>query len=198
MATDVRLGNRVVNGEYGVNKDGIKLGKDVIQDTALLARADIILCHTNATRQDVNTRVRAYKGFTDNYPEVGDKLICRKNNKSDRMFNGLIVFVKAVRLEDSFLIMDLVDEAGTVYNNIKSFTNYFLGYDHPKLSGKVFSNVFEFGYCVTYHASQGSEWDTVVVIEEGMHKSKVSERRRAIYTALTRASNKVYWISKHK
>jgi exodeoxyribonuclease-5 len=50
-----------------------------------------------------------------------------------------------------------------------------------------------FGYCLTAHKAQGSEWkDVVVVIEHGM-KWLDLEGRRWLYTAITRARDNV-WV----
>jgi ATP-dependent exoDNAse (exonuclease V) alpha subunit len=50
-----------------------------------------------------------------------------------------------------------------------------------------FTSAFDFGYCLTVHKSQGSEWDKVLLIDEN-HKV---ERRRWLYTGLTRAAKSI-------
>ena len=49
---------------------------------------------------------------------------------------------------------------------------------------------FTYGYCITCHKSQGSQWDKVLVIEEKFPFDKV-EHARWLYTAATRASEKL-------
>ena len=44
-----------------------------------------------------------------------------------------------------------------------------------------------FGYAITCHKAQGSQWDRVVVLDE-MFGRNAEERRRWLYTAVTRAS----------
>jgi superfamily I DNA/RNA helicase len=48
---------------------------------------------------------------------------------------------------------------------------------------------FDFGYAITVHKAQGSQWPNVMVFDE----SEVFEQdaKRWLYTALTRASNTV-------
>lgn len=52
---------------------------------------------------------------------------------------------------------------------------------------------FTYGYAITGHKSQGSEWDKVLVIEERFPFSK-EEHRRWLYTVCTRASQKLVLV----
>ena len=52
---------------------------------------------------------------------------------------------------------------------------------------------FAFGYCITCHKSQGSEWPKVTVIEERFPFDK-KEHARWLYTAATRASEKLVLV----
>jgi exodeoxyribonuclease-5 len=54
---------------------------------------------------------------------------------------------------------------------------------------------FTYGYAITAHKSQGSEWDNVLVIEEGFPFDK-EEHKRWLYTACTRAAKKLVIIRK--
>ena len=54
---------------------------------------------------------------------------------------------------------------------------------------------FTYGYAITCHKSQGSEWDNVLVIEEGFPFDK-EEHQRWLYTAATRAAKKLVIIRK--
>ena len=54
---------------------------------------------------------------------------------------------------------------------------------------------FTYGYAITCHKSQGSEWDNVLVIEEEFPFDK-EEHKRWLYTACTRASKKLVIIKK--
>ena len=48
---------------------------------------------------------------------------------------------------------------------------------------------FDFGYCITTHKSQGSQWDNVIIYEERFGDSE--HHARWLYTAITRASEKL-------
>ena len=60
---------------------------------------------------------------------------------------------------------------------------------------KIYLDNFDYGYAITVHKSQGSEWSNVVVLEE---KSKYWQSgdmwRRWYYTAITRAKDKLLLI----
>lgn len=47
------------------------------------------------------------------------------------------------------------------------------------------------GYAITCHKSQGSEWPRVVIIDDGWRGNGTEDRKKWIYTAITRASQKL-------
>ena len=52
---------------------------------------------------------------------------------------------------------------------------------------------FTYGYAITCHKAQGSEWDNVLVIEEKFPFDKI-EHARWLYTAVTRSSEKLVLV----
>ena len=52
---------------------------------------------------------------------------------------------------------------------------------------------FSYGYAMTCHRAQGSEWDKVLIIEENFPFDR-EEHKRFLYTAITRASQKVVLV----
>ena len=67
--------------------------------------------------------------------------------------------------------------------------SYALSKLRPKY-GDLVPKQFTYGYAVTCHKAQGSEWDKILVIEETFPFDKV-EHARWLYTACTRASEKL-------
>lgn len=59
--------------------------------------------------------------------------------------------------------------------------------------GEIVPKEFAYAYAITIWKAQGSEWNNVVVLEEDFPYDK-DTHRRAMYTALTRASEKVVWV----
>ena len=56
--------------------------------------------------------------------------------------------------------------------------------------GDVIPKEFAYGYAITCHKAQGSEWDKVLVVEENFPRPK-DEHARWLYTAATRAVEKL-------
>lgn len=56
--------------------------------------------------------------------------------------------------------------------------------------GDITPRAFTYGYAITCHKSQGSEWDKVTVLEESFPFDK-EEHKRWLYTAATRSSEKL-------
>ena len=54
---------------------------------------------------------------------------------------------------------------------------------------------FTYGYAITGWKAQGSEWDNVLVIEEGFPFDK-EEHKQFLYTCATRAAKKLVIIKK--
>ena len=52
---------------------------------------------------------------------------------------------------------------------------------------------FTFGYCLTVHKAQGSQWDNVYLFDESFVFRE--DRRRWLYTGVTRAAEKVTVVS---
>ena len=61
--------------------------------------------------------------------------------------------------------------------------------------GDVIPKEFTYGYAITCHKAQGSEWDKVLVIEEKFPFQKI-DHARWLYTAATRAAEKLVIITK--
>lgn len=69
---------------------------------------------------------------------------------------------------------------------------YKLGQLKPKL-GDIVPKEFTYGYAITCHKAQGSEWDKVLALEEQFPFDR-EEHARWLYTACTRASEKLVLV----
>ena len=102
---------------------------------------------------------------------------------------------------------DFVTSDGSTFNNVemdkkflidgvKCITDGKILFRLGKLKNKIGDIVpreFAFGYAITTHKAQGSEWDKVLVIEEKFPFPK-EEHARWLYTAVTRASEKLVLV----
>ena len=61
--------------------------------------------------------------------------------------------------------------------------------------GDVIPKEFTYGYAITCHKAQGSEWNNVLVLEEKFPHDRV-DHARWLYTAATRAAEKLVIVTK--
>lgn len=195
MLTDIHrqeAGSEVLDLATRVrNKELLTLG-DCVVPKGQLSLADIvqydqILVGRNKTRKIINNRVRKHLGFTG-LPKPGDKLVCLRNNHDIGIMNGSQWYVEdSTEVEGDQIILSLKDEDG-VRVDVISWTHLFEGRDAP-FHGATDCELFDYGYAMTVHKSQGSQWDKVFIVNESDAFRK--DRHRWLYTAVTRASEKV-------
>lgn len=187
----------------------------------MLTWADQILCGKNNTRYQLNSYFRKMKWGKDvgDAPLVGDKIICRKNNwdkinrVGDAIVNGSIGTLDAIYTTDNpwlgkkciinflpdkyddsdsdedILFRDLLIDWKLITTNEFTVTkeNFRM---FPKW---LRPEQFEYGYAITCHKSQGSEYDKVLVFEEML---KATDHARWLYTAVTRAAKRLTLVLK--
>ena len=69
----------------------------------------------------------------------------------------------------------------------------YVFYKSKKLQEEPRPIEFDFGYAITCHRAQGSQWDKILVFEENFPFDK-EEHRRWLYTAVTRAADRVVLV----
>lgn len=192
MANQVRQGNMLNVGQYG-NGCGVVQKSDMSPDEAknLFMCADQILCGKNITRHGINGRVRDLKGFTGYLPEPGEKLVCLRNSRDDGLLNGSLW--ECINAEDiptgpKFRLharsLDEVDaEVECLVHKA-----HFMGQEITDFYEKKEANEFDFGYALTVHKSQGSQWDNVVLVDEWSNRDS---RKQWLYTGITRAAERI-------
>lgn len=179
-----------------------------------LLRADQIICGINKTRSAVNEEIRTLLG-RGALPETGDKLICTINNWEQfidgelrfNLVNGIIGTAYDPFYDGSSGIgfmqfkPDFSDEycPEAIPFDTGIFTDgryryrhgdYFEKFDEDgELAGAFTLNRFEYGYCISCHKAQGSEFDNVVVFDESYAFRE--DKSRWLYTAITRARKKL-------
>lgn len=168
--------------------------------------ADQIICGYNRTRQGLNQDIRKYLGFHDVFPQVNDKLICTRNNwgKSIRdisLVNGMTGFVKNIKYHvaksldvrrDAMEIQFRPDFTDECFHNLYLVKDHFTGKEYKLLPHEHSTYCeFDYGYAITGHKSQGSQWDKVVVINEVL---RAEEHHRWLYTTITRSSEKLVLV----
>ena len=99
----------------------------------------------------------------------------------------------------------IVTDEGESFNNLDMDYNMFTT-EKPTLDWKTSYRLGQnertrglipieiiYGYAITCHRAQGSEWDKVLVVEEGFPFKK-NEHARWLYTAGTRAAEKLVLV----
>ncbi len=188
-------------------------------NTGMLLWANQILSGTNRTRVEINNQMRDLLDRGKD-PEDGDKVICLRNywdyfnTNGDYLVNGTIGTLN--NTYSSFNVIpryyggksidviysDFISEDGYSYGNLQMDKKEILTGErcldnrtiYLLTRSRKYSNLvpmeFTYGYCITCHKAQGSEWNKILVIEEEF-PFKEEEHARWLYTACTRASEKL-------
>lgn len=194
LATDVRSGRSLAVGDYGTSK---VVPKGAVQLDEAMAH-DQIICGKNATRRAINRQVRRRLGFTSDLPQKGDRLVCLRNDKDKdggmSILNGSFWNVMADPRVDAdgetmTLIIEDADEPG-IPRIVSAWTHHFLGRgdELPWFRARDHQE-FDYGYAITCHKAQGSQWDRVLVYDESWVFR--ADKRKWLYTAVTRAAEAV-------
>lgn len=201
LATRIREGKELPR-HYNWFNDAWILPKEYMKDRHLL-EADIILTAKNKTRNMFNNRVRELHGSKGKLPNVGDKLICRKNcwyRSLDGipLINGILGKVKyPIRMDECALHKgiyridfqpDYTDEYYEALACDYDFIKQPCG--EKEVSEYNHGAKLEFGEALTVHLSQGSQYGSVLYYDEWVGDREYMRQLR--YTAVTRAINKVW------
>lgn len=198
MSMDVREGKRLRPGTYG---DSLVVRRGDIERSALaqmVLDADQVLCGLNKTRLTFNNRYRELTsmiGLTDPWlPVTGDRLVCLKNDHPRRLLNGGLWEVKGVSKlsfsSDVTMRVVSLDEPDIPVTEVKVPQAFFKG-EEKELDWRLLRRVdqFTYGYALTVHKSQGSQWDNVLLYDEsGTFREDASKH---LYTGITRAAERV-------
>lgn len=207
MLTDIRrqaLDNPIIRLSFDI-REGRGLGLGTYGDSRVITRAqletqdvldaDQVLVGLNRTRRGYNGRIRQLLGFQFHMPQHNDRLVCLRNKRDKQLLNGGLWTVKrasppdrhgiirlAVRSEDDPRLTDPID--------VNVYQNFFYGTEEElPWRDRLQTEEFDYGYALTTHKSQGSQWDNVMVFDES--RSFRDDADRWIYTAVTRAAERV-------
>lgn len=162
--------------------------------------SDVILCYMNRTRRDLNQRQRVRQGH-ELRPRQGEPLVVLKNAHAYNMWNG-----EVYRLAKDAVLLDpitmglefeerpnMVLEAERARFQIEAMMplDKATKLREERRGGPLRSILqLDFGYALTVHKSQGSEWPVVGLINDYRGERNV-DYRRWLYTACTRAQKRV-------
>jgi len=189
MSMQVREGGRLEPGTWGESR--VVRRREI--DAATVLAADQILVGLNKTRRLYNGRLRELNGYRDPMPAAGEKLVCLRNDKTKGLLNGGTWSIQAVRgIRNDFVRMDVLpdDDARRRAVEVAVHKAFFEGTeDEVPFPLRRESDEFTYGYALTVHKAQGSQWDDLVLFDESYAFRE--HRSRWLYTGLTRAAEKV-------
>jgi ATP-dependent exoDNAse (exonuclease V) alpha subunit len=171
---------------YGQNNNTVQILGKQAETTKLLMSADQVICPFNRSRVERNDKIRRALGRKGLLVE-GDRIICLRNAEREGLFNGLQGVVTRVDLED--YILDFEDDEGILHVDVEFEPEQF-GKEEPPW--KDYPRFFDYGYVITCHKSQGSEWPHVLVLDQGWK----NDYSRWAYTAASRARKRLTWITR--
>ncbi len=196
LSIDVREGRRLTYGSYGSSKV-IPMNTwkgDVMIES--LATNDQTLCGKNATRFTFNGFYRDALELNNKMnmaPVRGDKLVCLKNNRLLGLMNGSLWEVHDTKLRDKTEVwLQVKSLDGLTASIIETSTHIKFFEDKSKeldWREKKRMSEFDYGYALTCHRAQGSQWDNVLVYDESNIFREFQARH--LYTAITRAKESV-------
>lgn len=169
-------------------------------NTRMLLESDQVITCQHANRIRYNNQVREYLGFDGLMPQVGEKLICLKNNwktlsnKSlTPLINGLTCRVdepiKNIRkgMREFDVTVEIEGSPNDYFYEVPANLDFFepLPKIKPDTEGRM--DHFDFGYAVTCHRAQGSEYDRVLYVHDAFAGFGTPLYRQLLYTGMTRA-----------
>lgn len=200
MSMDIREGRRLNPGKFGESEIIRRSAIDRDRCGELVIAADQVLCGLNRSRVSFNRRIRDMKGLAGVqepwHPVIGDRLICLRNDRQAAIFNGSIWEVEEVGLEAGKSGLEHIEALVVSQDEDRDpltariLPHFFNGTEHEvDWRARRGFHEFTFGWAITCHKSQGSQWDNVVIFDEsGAFREHA---RNWLYTAVTRAAEKV-------
>lgn len=185
MATDVREGRSLQLGDWGA----ARVVERITPQEALAA--DQILCGTNNKRRVINNRHRELEGYdwrAQPTPYAGERLVCLRNNRELGILNGTLWDVVAASWHPGEEEVDLrlTPDTGGAEIGLPAEACIFIDEDMKPQWGR--HEWFTYGYCLTVHKSQGSQWNDVVLFDDWTNQAS---KRQWLYTGITRAAERL-------
>ena len=145
-------------------------------------------------------------GFEADYPTGhGEKIICLKNRHDLGLINGMFLtltnvqahphndraFRASVQTDDATPLAGMHDFWRGEFDDHVCFDPDRHRHEWLASRGLIQSS---WGYAITCHKAQGSQWENVVVFDDGFGRT-ADDRKRWLYTAITRAERGLLILS---
>ena len=221
LTMDIRAGKPL---SYKQGQEVRVVDRSELLKPGFLFWGDQIIVGKNDTRRFINNRMREsyWKNQYQPEPIVGDRIICLRNdweivnNTNDALVNGLTGTLANIRyadepreinpfmqktpiidfqpdVEDSGLFAEIEADYKLFMEGTTTVTRGFNS-NWKKIPKQYHPHEFDYGYAITCHKSQGSEFDKVIVLEEFLKSESREDHIRWLYTATTRAAQKLILV----
>jgi len=202
LATLARRGELLPYGDYGDGVQVVSYRDD--KATLDMERDAQIICGTHRTRWKLTRRIRKAMDYNSTGPMAGEPLIICKNSRNvGALVNGTFVLcetdVGELETGEPYVPVTLRDEKNSIHV-IQAYQGLLEEHFLKEKNGSTCSKSAAFrarisgehvdwGWAITCHKSQGSQWDEVVVHDEsGVFRDDAS---KWLYTAITRAAKRL-------
>jgi len=156
-----------------------------------------------------NEKLLIKRNYWDDINDDGDALVNGSIGTVNNVFESFIQipkYIKNNRHTIPTIMAEFIPESGSSFGTInfdKDFllteqscvdwrVSYQIGKMRQKL-GDILPRQATYGYCLTGHSAQGSQWSKVLVIEENFPFDR-EEHKRWLYTCCTRPEEKLVLI----
>lgn len=160
----------------------------------------LFLCGYNSTRVRLNATIRRRCGVSGPDPLKGEKIICLKNNHDAGIYNGVTGRLDRIEKDGEhwWKIGATMDDGAEFEGRAfrRQFGEQKTIREWEGLDRKEIGDLFDWGYAMTVHKSQGSEADRVMLFEERLPNSTDEEWRRWLYTGITRARERLLIVGR--
>jgi exodeoxyribonuclease-5 len=189
LADLARRGERLPVGPTGDGVDVRRYGDPTLLDRAM--DAEMIIVGRNRTRHSTNHKIRRLLGRQDSpSPVPGDRVICRRNNHELGLLNGSSWKIDRCvpdleKMTAKIEVVSTEDDRERV--ECSTWLHHFMAREEELLGhNRRDHDEFSYGWAITAHSAQGSQYDDVLVFDESRQFGKDAPKH--LYTAITRAA----------
>lgn len=199
----LRLATMARNGQeipFGAFDDQVwKMSRHAVCPAQML-QGEQVICGTHATRRHLNSAMKTAAGFTADYPSgAGEKIICLRNRHDLGLINGMFLTLSDVQghpHNDRAFRANVQTDDGLFVPGVQEFwrgefeDHVRFDPDRQRREAIACRRLIQssWGYAITCHKAQGSQWTNVVVFDDGFGRTP-DDRKRWLYTAITRAEH---------
>lgn len=177
--------------------------------TSLNSQMRSLLGYTEAMPQDGEKMICLRNYWEDCSTDGKSALVNGMTGTIHNPFQSFRIAPRYVNMRDhkiKNITADFISEDGKIFEKVEMDEDmavtgaYSLDWREVYALGKLKNKIgdicpkeFTYGYCITCHKSQGSEWNKVLVVEEKFPFDK-KEHARWLYTACTRSAQRLVLI----